>query len=135
MCGNFGSQCVVVAIDAKRVDNVFKVFIYSGKKDTGLDALDWAKRSVDLGAGEILLTSIDKDGTQSGYDVELIQRISEIVPVPVIASGGAGEEEHFFEAVKAGASACLAASVFHFGKINISHLKNFLKKKGVNVRL
>jgi len=131
----FGSQCVVVAIDAKRVDNVFKVFIYSGKKDTGLDALDWAKKSVDLGAGEILLTSIDKDGTQSGYDVELIQRISEIVPVPVIASGGAGEGEHFFEAVKAGASACLAASVFHFGKINISHLKNFLKKKGVNVRL
>jgi cyclase len=131
----FGSQCVVVAIDAKRVGKSFRVFIYSGKKDTGLDAEDWAKKVVELGAGEILLTSIDKDGTQSGYDLELIQKISESVQVPIIASGGAGKKEHFLEAIRSGASACLAASIFHFGKIKIPELKKFLKEKGLNIRL
>jgi cyclase len=131
----FGSQCVVVAIDAKKVGKRYRVFIYSGKKDTGLDAVDWAKRAVELGAGEILLTSIDKDGTKDGYDLELINIVSESVPVPIIASGGAGKIEHFEEAVKAGASACLAASIFHFGELKISEIKNFLKQKGINVRI
>ncbi len=131
----FGSQCVVVAIDAKRVDRKFRVFIYSGKRDTGLEVVDWAQKSVELGAGEILLTSIDTDGTQQGYDIELISAVAEKVPVPVIASGGAGIIQHFKDAVEAGASACLAASVFHFGKIKIPELKKALKEKGVNVRL
>ena len=131
----FGSQCVVLAIDAKKVGERYEVFIYSGKKATGLDAVSWAVKGVELGAGEILLTSIDKDGTQDGYDNELISIISKEVPVPVIASGGAGRKEHFSEALKAGASACLAASVFHFGKIRIPELKRFLKNEGIKVRL
>lgn len=130
----FGSQCVVLAIDAKKVGNRYEVFIYSGKKSTGLDAVSWAIKGVELGAGEILLTSIDKDGTQDGYDYELISIVSSAVPVPVIASGGAGEKEHFLKAIESGASACLAASIFHFGKIRIPELKNFLRTRGINVR-
>lgn len=132
----FGSQCIVLAVDAKRVDRKrWKVFIYGGKKETNLDAVDWIKRGVELGAGEILLTSIDADGTQKGYDFDLISQASEAVNVPIIASGGAGDYHHFCEAVEAGASACLAASIFHFGKIKIKELKNYLKKNGVPVRL
>ncbi|MCS7214397.1 MAG: imidazole glycerol phosphate synthase subunit HisF [Candidatus Calescibacterium sp.] len=130
----FGSQCVVVAIDAKRVDGKFKVFIYSGKKETDLDAVDWAKRCEELGCGEILLTSIDKDGTQEGYDLELLTMVLEAVSVPVIASGGAGSKEHFLQAAKIGTSACLAASVFHYGKIKIGELKDYLKDNHIYVR-
>lgn len=131
----FGSQCVVLAIDAKRVGDMFEVFIYSGKKPTGIDAVEWAKRGEELGAGEILLTSIDRDGTQDGYDIELLERLLESVSIPVIASGGAGTKEHFLQAAKAGASACLAASVFHYGKIRIRELKEYLKQNGIKVRM
>lgn len=131
----FGSQCVVVAIDAKRVGKKFEVFIYSGKKPTGLDAIDWAKRVEELGAGEILLTSIDRDGTQEGYDIELTGKVLEAVSIPVIASGGAGTMEHFLEAGKIGVSACLAASLFHYGKIRIRELKEYLSRNGIKVRL
>ncbi len=130
----FGSQCVVVAIDAKRVDGKFEVFIYSGKKRTGINVMDWIQKVVELGAGEILLTSIDADGTQQGYDLELINLVAENVDVPVIASGGAGKPEHFVEAVRAGASAVLAASVFHFGKIRIKELKEYLRKNNIKIR-
>lgn len=131
---SFGSQCVVVAIDAKRVDGKFKVFIYSGRKNANLDAVEWAKKVEELGAGEILLTSIDKDGTQDGYDIELLERILEAVSIPVIISGGAGSEKHFLQAAKSGASACLAASVFHYGKIKIKELKEYLKKNNIYIR-
>lgn len=131
---SFGSQCVVVAIDAKRVDGKFKVFIYSGSKNTNIDAIEWAKKVEELGAGEILLTSIDKDGTQDGYDIELLEKIVEAVSIPVIISGGAGKQEHFLKAAKTGASACLAASVFHYGKIKIRKLKEYLKENKIHIR-
>ena len=111
----FGSQCIVVAIDAKRKGNSWEVYIHGGRTPTGIDAIEWAKRVVDLGAGEILLTSMDRDGTKAGYDLELTRAISEAVSVPVIASGGAGTKEHFYEGLVEGkADAVLAASVFHF---------------------
>ncbi len=131
----FGSQCIVVAIDAKRKGNGWEVYIHGGRTPTGLDAVEWAKKAESLGAGEILLTSMDRDGTKSGYDIELTKAVSKAVNIPVIASGGAGSMEHFYEAfVLGGADACLAASLFHFKEISIPELKGYLASKGVPVR-
>jgi cyclase len=132
----FGSQCIVVAIDAKKVaPNRWEVFIHGGRTPTGIDAVEWAREAVERGAGEILLTSMDRDGTKMGYDTELTRAISEAVSVPVIASGGAGEKEHFYEAFALGkADAALAASVFHFREISIPELKQYLRERGVWVR-
>ncbi|KAF2959171.1 MULTISPECIES: imidazole glycerol phosphate synthase subunit HisF [unclassified Thermotoga] len=131
----FGSQAVVVAIDAKRVDGEFVVFTYSGKKNTGILLRDWVVEVERRGAGEILLTSIDRDGTKAGYDTEMIRFVRPLTTLPIIASGGAGKMEHFLEAFLAGADAALAASVFHFREIDVRELKEYLKKHGVNVRL
>lgn len=133
----FGSACVVVAIDAKRnADGSWNVYAKGGVEDTGLDAIEWVKRAVELGAGEIVVNSIDGDGMKSGYDIELLSRITAAVPVPVVASGGAGELEHFYEAVHtANVEGLLAASVFHFGEIAIKDLKVYLRKQGINVKI
>jgi cyclase len=132
----FGSQCIVVAIDAKRKGKSWEVYINGGRTPTGLDAVEWARRVESLGAGEILLTSMDRDGTKEGYDIELCRAVSEAVSIPVIASGGAGERDHFYEVFsKGGADAALAASVFHFGEISIPDLKEYLLKKGIRVRI
>jgi len=132
----FGSQCIVVAIDAKKEGETWQVYIYGGRKPTGLDAVEWAKKVADLGAGEILLTSIDKDGTKDGYDLELTEKISSSVDIPVIASGGAGSPHHFYEVFKyTQASAALAASIFHYGEYSIKDIKRYLKEKGIEVRL
>ncbi len=132
----FGSQCVVVAIDAKRRGNGWEVYIHGGRTPTGLDAIEWAKKAESLGAGEILLTSMDRDGTKSGYDIELTKAVSEAVNIPVIASGGAGSMEHFYDGfVLGGADACLAASLFHFREISIPELKDYLASRGVPVRV
>ena len=134
--GEFGSQCIVVAIDAKKEGTSWQVYIYGGRKPAGLDAVEWAKKVADLGAGEILLTSIDKDGTKDGYDLELTEKISSSVDIPVIASGGAGKLEHFYEALVEGkADAVLAASLFHYGILGIMEVKRYLKEKGVEVRI
>jgi len=133
----FGSQCVVVAIDAKQREDKsgWNVFVNGGRIDTGIDAVEWAIKANSLGAGEILLTSMDCDGTKAGYDIALTRTISENVSIPVIASGGAGNMEHFKEALTDGkADAALAASLFHFREIEISDLKNYLKNEGVSVR-
>ncbi|WP_456456429.1 imidazole glycerol phosphate synthase subunit HisF [Thermovibrio sp.] len=132
----FGSQCIVVAIDAKRKGSSWEVYIHGGRTPTGLDAVEWAKEAVERGAGEILLTSMDRDGTKTGYDIELTRAVSEAVSVPVIASGGAGRKEHFYEALTEGrADAALAASLFHFKELSIPELKTYLKEKGVWVRV
>ncbi len=133
----FGSQCIVVAIDAKKCDkNKWEVYTYGGRKPTNIDAVKWAKKVEKLGAGEILLTSMDKDGTKNGYDIELTRAISEAVKIPVIASGGAGTKEHFYEAFTNGkADAALAASLFHYKELSIKKLKKYLSKKGVEIRL
>lgn len=133
----FGSSTIVVAIDAKKVgDNRWEVYINGGRTPTGIDAIQWAKAVYDLGAGEILLTSMDKDGTKSGYDIELTKAVSEAVKIPVIASGGAGNKEHFYQAFTQGkADAALAASLFHFKEISIQELKLYLKDKNINVRV
>ncbi|MFN3599574.1 MAG: imidazole glycerol phosphate synthase subunit HisF [Aquificaceae bacterium] len=132
----FGSQCIVVAIDAKRKGNSWEVYVHGGRTPTGLDVVEWAKRAEALGAGEILLTSMDKDGTKAGYDLELTKVVVEAVRIPVIASGGAGSMEHFYEAFSfAKADACLAASLFHFKEIEIPVLKSYLYSKGIAVRL
>ncbi len=133
----FGSQCIVVAIDAKRRPRGgWEVYIHGGRTPTGIDAVEWAKRVEDLGAGEILLTSMDQDGTKEGYDVELTRAVAEAVKIPVIASGGAGKKEHFYEAFTRGkADACLAASLFHFKELTVEELKKYLKEKGIHVRL
>ncbi len=132
----FGSQCVVLAMDAKRKDDgSWTVYKNGGRVDVGLDALEWAKKAEKLGAGEILLTSMDADGTKNGYDLELTRVIADSVDIPVIASGGAGKKEHFLEALTEGhAEAALAASLFHYKELSIQEVKGFLKDSGVNVR-
>jgi cyclase len=136
----FGSQCMVVAIDARRRDAKdaragWEVYTYGGRKGVGLDALEWALKAESLGAGEILLTSMDRDGTRDGYDIELTRAVSDAVSIPVIASGGAGRPEHFYEALaEGGASAVLAASLFHFGELTVGGLKKYLRERGVVVR-
>lgn len=132
----FGTQCIVVAIDAKSIgNNKWEVYIYGGREATGIDVVEWAKKCEDLGAGEILLTSMDRDGTKSGYDVELLKAVTQCVNIPVIASGGAGKMEHFYDAVDKGdASAILAASLFHFREFTIPEVKTYLKEKGIPVR-
>ena len=133
----FGSQCVVVAIDAKRrEDGGWNIFKNGGRVDMGIDAVEWAMRVEKLGAGEILLTSMDCDGTKAGYDLELTRTISENVSIPVIASGGAGTKEHFYDAFDQGkADAALAASLFHFKELEIMDLKRYLREKGISVRI
>lgn len=147
----FGSQCIVVAIDCKRnfelnkgehileLENGekawYEVYIYGGRKATGIDAVSWANKVEELGAGEILLTSMDRDGTKDGYDIPITKKISEEVSIPVIASGGAGKVEHFYEGfVKGKADACLAASIFHYREITIEEIKKYLSERGVRVR-
>lgn len=132
----FGSQCVVVAIDAKRqVDGSFHIYKNGGRVDVGIDAVEWARTAERLGAGEILLTSMDCDGTKAGYDLELTRQIADAVSIPVIASGGAGTKEHFYEALTKGrADAALAASLFHYKELEILELKSYLAQKGVSVR-
>ena len=132
----FGSQCVVAAIDAKRNGKSWEVYINGGRKPMGIDAVEWAVKCEHLGAGEILLTSMDEDGQKNGYDIALTKAVSERVNIPVIASGGAGALEHFYDALTAGkADAVLAASLFHFGEIPIPQLKEYLNKKGIPVRM
>ena len=133
----FGSQCIVVAIDAKKVsENKWEVFTHGGRNKTGIDAIEFAKKTEVSGAGEILLTSMDKDGTKSGYDVELLKAITRNTNIPVIASGGVGKLEHFYDGiVKGGASAVLAASIFHYGEFKIKDAKEYLNSKNVSVRL
>jgi cyclase len=136
----FGSQCMVVAIDARRRDAKdahagWEVYTHGGRKAVGLDAVEWAARAEEFGAGEILLTSMDRDGTRDGYDIELTRAVSRAVTIPVIASGGAGKPEHFYKALtEGGASAVLAASLFHFGELTVGGLKNYLRERGVVVR-
>ncbi len=133
----FGSQCVVAAIDAKRKENGgWEVYVNGGRTSVGLDAVQWAKKCEELGAGEILLTSMDEDGQKKGYDIALTKAVSESVNIPVIASGGAGALEHFYDAFTEGkADAVLAASLFHFGEIPIPELKKYLNEKGISVRI
>ncbi len=133
----FGSQCIVVAIDAKRVsDGSWHIFTHGGRNDTGIDAIEWAKEAYNRGAGELLVTSMDADGTKAGYDNELNSLISNEVPIPLIASGGAGTMEHIKDAfIKGGADAALAASIFHFREIEILDLKHYLKDQNIPVRL
>lgn len=137
----FGSQCIVVAIDAKKVSaesepNRWEIFTHGGRKPTGLDAVQWAKRMTDYGAGEILLTSMDRDGTKNGFDIALTRAISDAVPVPVIASGGVGNLQHLVDGVIQGAAdAVLAASIFHFGEYSVEEAKRFMQSAGVEMRL
>jgi cyclase len=132
----FGAQCIVLAIDARRRDNSWEVYVNGGRVPTGIDAVEWAVRCVELGAGEILLTSMDADGTLAGYDIELTRTIAEAVSVPVIASGGAGTPAHFAEVLTEGkADAALAASLFHDGKLRIRELKNQLRSQNIPIRL
>jgi cyclase len=132
----FGSQCIVVAIDAKRVDGHWEIFTHGGRKPTGIDAVGWARRMADYGAGEILLTSMDRDGTKIGFDNELNRTVAEAVPVPLIASGGVGKLQHLVDGVKAGgADAVLAASIFHFAEFSIGEAKRFMAEQGIEVRL
>ena len=130
-----GAQCIVVAIDAKRAGESWEVYTHGGRRATGLDAVDWARRMSAAGAGEILLTSMDRDGTRDGFDLALTRAVSEAVPVPVIASGGAGNLEHLAQAVLEGrADAVLAASIFHFGEYSVRQAKEELKRYGIEVR-
>ena len=131
----FGSQAVVVAVDVKRVQSGYKVFVKGGKEETTLEGIKWCKHLVELGIGEVLLTSMDRDGTKSGYDTDFLSLLNKSIPVPIIASGGAGKLEHFYEAFNAGADACLAASLFHYKELEIYDLKKYLMQKGVPVRL
>ena len=132
----FGAQCIVVAIDAKRVDGHWEIFTHGGRKPTGIDAIGWARKMADYGAGEILLTSMDRDGTKIGFDNELTRAVAEAVPIPVIASGGVGELQHLVDGVKeGGADAVLAASIFHFAEYSIGEAKQFMADQDVEVRL
>ena len=131
----FGSQCIVVAIDAKRNNDGWQIFTHGGREPTGLDPIDFAKKAEFLGAGEILLTSMDRDGTKKGYDTDLLNKITKTLEIPVIASGGVGNIEHLIDGIKeGGASAVLAASIFHFGEITIKEVKDKLSEEGLSVR-
>ena len=132
----FGSQCIVVAIDAKKNDDMWEVFTHGGRKSTGIDAIEYATKMENCGAGELLVTSMDRDGTQIGYDNELLSKISSIVNIPIIASGGVGNLEHLVDGIKIGkASAVLAASIFHYGTYTISDAKKYLNKNQIPVRI
>ena len=133
----FGSQCVVVAIDGRReADGSWHVYVAGGRKDTGKDLIEWAKEAVDLGAGEILLTSMDKDGTKSGFDVDMLNAVASVVDVPIIASGGAGNKEHMVEVFQqTPATGALAASIFHFGEVSVAETKRAMQEAGIEVRL
>ena len=133
----FGSQCIVVAVDAKKIsNNKWEIFTHGGRKSTGIDALKFVEKMELLGAGEILLTSMDRDGTKKGYDLDLTKKVSNLVNIPVIASGGVGNLEHLYQGIKIGkASAVLAASIFHFGEHSISEAKQYLNSKGIPVRI
>ena len=132
----FGNQCIVVAVDAKKIKNDWYVYSHGGTKKTEYFALEWIDKVQNLGAGEILLTSMDKDGTKSGFDIDLLKKVSEFIEIPVIASGGVGNLNHFYEGVNDGkANALLAASVFHFNEISIKEVKNYLSRKNIQVRL
>ena len=141
---HFGSQCIVVAIDAKQTESLnqgdnkdrWEIFTHGGRKKTGIDAVEWAQKMADFGAGEILLTSMDGDGTKAGYDLKLTKAVSEATPIPVIASGGVGNLEHLVEGVtKGGADAVLAASIFHFGEYTVQQAKQAMRDAGIEVRL
>jgi cyclase len=134
MADVFGAQCVVLAIDAKRAGDGFEVYVAGGRTATGRDAVRWAREGVERGAGEILLTSMDRDGTQDGYDLELTRAISAAVEVPVIASGGAGEPAHLVKGLQAGADAVLCASIFHYGRYTIPEVREALREAGVPMR-
>ena len=132
----FGSQCIVVAIDAKKEANSWKIFTHGGRNKTDIDAIKFAKQMEEYGAGELLVTSMDRDGTQKGYDIDLMQKISETVNIPVIASGGVGNLDHLAEGITKGkANAVLAASIFHYGKYSIKQAKEYLDSKGIPVRI
>ena len=132
----FGSQCIVVAVDVKKSNDNWTVYSHGGTQNTGIDAIDWLKKVEDLGAGEILLTSMDRDGTKSGFDLEILNKANKILTVPVIASGGVGNIQHFYEGVVFGkADALLAASVFHFNKFSIMDVKKYLNEKNIEVRI
>ena len=132
----FGSQCIVVAIDAKKNGNIWEVFTHGGRNYTGINAIDFAKKMEDSGAGELLVTSMDRDGTQAGYDIDLISKISDKVNIPLIASGGVGNLDHLVDGIKTGnASAVLAASIFHYGKYSVKEAKEYLDSKGIPVRI
>ena len=131
----FGSQCIVVAIDAKKNDDKWEVFTHGGRNNTEMNAIDFAKKIEDSGAGELLVTSMDRDGTQVGYDIDLISKISSKVNIPVIASGGVGNLDHLVDGIKSGASAVLAASIFHYGKHSVKDAKEYLDSKGIPVRI
>ena len=132
----FGSQCIVVAIDAKKNYNNWEIFTHGGRNNTGIDAIEFAKKMESSGAGELLVTSMDRDGTQVGYDIELMSKISSKVNIPVIASGGVGKLDHLVDGIKLGnASAVLAASIFHYGKHTVKEAKEYLDSKGIPVRI
>tara|TARA_Y100001970_G_scaffold102495_1_gene128698 strand:- start:471 stop:1226 length:756 start_codon:yes stop_codon:yes gene_type:complete len=132
----FGSQCIVVAVDVKKNENSWLVYSHGGTKNTGIDAIEWLRKVEQLGAGEILLTSMDRDGTKLGFDLDILAEANKILGIPVIASGGAGSIHHFYEGVKdGGADALLAASVFHFNEFSIMEVKNYLKKNNIDVRI
>jgi len=132
----FGSQCIVLAVDAKRCGESWEVYVGGGRYPTGIDAVQWIQKAADLGAGEILLTSMDRDGTQKGYDLELLRRISELVRIPLIASGGAGSPAHLLEGLTEGnADAVLAASIFHYDQYSIAEVKSYLSERGATMRL
>ena len=131
----FGSQCIVVAIDAKKKDKTWEIYTHGGRNSTGIDAIEFSIKMEESGAGELLVTSMDKDGTQSGYDIELMNKISSRVNIPIIASGGVGTLDHLVDGINSGASAVLAASIFHYGKYSIKEAKEYLDSKGIPVRI
>ena len=135
-CKKFGSQCIVVAIDAKKSEDKWEVFTHGGRNNTGIDAIEFAKKMEDSGACELLVTSMDRDGTQIGFDIDLTSKISSKVNIPVIASGGVGNLDHLVDGIKLGkASAVLAASIFHYGKYSVKEAKEYLNSKGIPVRI